>query len=452
MNVWLGIWVGALILGSILSAIAQSLRDLSRPAMEHLLAGKQRPGLTRRINGILANWDEHSTAITFPRIACHLLVVVGMAMWLAGLAGSGSPGLGQAALAVLASSLLIWVVGSVIPAAISRHAAEGTVVAWSPLIVVVSLVMAPLMPIYTLFDAVLKRLTGRTNIDAAEELQEEILSVVAEGSHEGQFDEREREMIEAVVRFRESAVAQIMTPRTQIEAMEISSDLGEVVKFIRKGGHSRIPVFERNLDHIVGVFYVKDLMRWLAGDRAGKGAAFDLRQQLRPAVFVPETKTVRELLGELLARKVHIAIVADEYGGTAGLVTIEDIVEEVFGDIQDEYEPGDEERVVVIDRAKNSAEIDARAYIEDVNERLAELGVQIPESEDYETVGGYVTVALGRIPGEGEVLETPGARYRVLEAEPTRVLRVRAEVRPETQPGDERGASAPTTIPSSGDS
>jgi CBS domain containing-hemolysin-like protein len=145
-------------------------------------------------------------------------------------------------------------------------------------------------------------------------------------------------MIEAVVALRDKTVEQIMTPRTEIAAMEYTDDLGAVTGIIRKIGHSRIPVYKGSLDTIVGIFYVMDLMKWLAGSgvRAGSNKPFELQAILRPALFVPETKTVRELMKELLEKKLHIAMVADEYGGTAGLVTIEDIVEEVFGEIYDE--------------------------------------------------------------------------------------------------------------------
>src|SRR5262249_6905775 len=145
-----------------------------------------------------------------------------------------------------------------------------------------------------------------------------------------------------------------------------------------------------------------------------------------PALFVPETKTLRELLPELLAKRVHIAMVADEYGGTAGLITIEDMIEEVFGDIQDEYEqPEDESPEVRVDETTRSALIDARARIEDVNAALRHLGVQLPESDDYETVGGFVVVSLGRIPKPGEIFDIGPVRVEILQAEATRVVSVR---------------------------
>jgi putative hemolysin len=190
-------------------------------------------------------------------------------------------------------------------------------------------------------------------------------------------------------------------------------------------------VYEGNPDKVVGIFYVKDLMRWLAGEgRAGK--SFELRSVVRPAIFVPETKTIRELLSELMEKKVHIAVVADEYGGVAGLVTIEDILEEIVGPIQDEYEHGEETVPdVIVDGNTKTAEIDARAYIANVNYDIRQLGIEIPASEDYDTVGGFVTVTSGRIPAAGERLQFGDLIVTVLEAGPTRVARIRLEAAPE---------------------
>jgi CBS domain containing-hemolysin-like protein len=244
-------------------------------------------------------------------------------------------------------------------------------------------------------------------------------------------------MIEAVVRFRDRTVAQVMTPRTEIEAIEADLSLSDVTAAIRRIGHSRIPVFDGTLDRVVGIFYVKDLMRWLAGEGSRQGRTFELRHVMRPAYFVPESKTVRELLSELLKKRVHIAVVADEYGGTAGLVTIEDIIEEVFGDIQDEYEVPEADAVEVkVNAEKRSAEIDARTYVNDANDELRELSVEIPESEHYDTVGGFVTVTLGRIPAAGETFTHEALKVTVIAAEPTRVTKVRIEPATETQEGD----------------
>lgn len=432
-QIWLLVALATVALGSILACLGQSLRDLSRGALEQIATIRNRPARTAMVNAILKDVDGHALAIGMPRIICNLVVTAALVMLVADLRGGSVPDAPRAnagwidmALGVGLASVVLWVFTVVLPNAVAQHAGETTVYAWARFIRGVRVVSTPWMGLTRLVNEVVRRLAGADDRDEAEQIQEEILSVVDEAQEDGQFDQAERDMIEAVVRFRDKTAGQVMTPRTEIEAMELSNNLGVVTQTIKRIGHSRIPVFEDDLDHIVGIFYVKDLMRWLAGDAKTLGKTFDLKSLLRPAMFVPETKPLRELLRELLQKRVHIAVVADEYGGTAGIVTIEDIVEEVFGDIHDEYEePAKQSSDIALDREAGTAEVDARMYIEDVNDSLRPLSIEIPESEDYDTVGGFVTVTLGRIPLAGESFVHEGIALVVLAAEPTRVTRVR---------------------------
>ncbi len=422
---WLWIALVATCSGSILSTLYLCLRDLSRVRLEEFAAARERPSLTARVSQILSDLDGHANAMLLPRILCNLVVAVATVIWIIGARGVSAPGVVEPLLAVLASGFAILLFGAVIPQSIANHVPEQTVLAWSAPIRWIYAVMWPVRAVASFTDEVVRRLSGKTDATEAEAAQEELLSVVDEVKREGQIDEAARDMIEAVVEFRSTTVEQIMTPRTEMEAIDLTTNLGDLIRVVREIGHSRIPVYEDSIDHIVGVFYVKDLMRWLAGEHPPQHA-FNFREILRPAIFVPETKTVRELLRELLAKKVHIAIVADEFGGTAGLVTIEDIVEEVFGEIQDEYEVGmDGPTPIKLDHDAGAAEIDARTYIDDANDALAKLGVEIPESEDYDTVGGFVTVALGRIPSRGERVAVGEMAIEILDAEPTRVSKIR---------------------------
>lgn len=350
--------------------------------------------------------------------------------------------------AVAASWALLYVVGLVLPLSLARHAAERIIIGTSDIIRAVYILAWPVRAIW-LIDIAVRRLAGAGAVSEKEEIREDLLDAAAEGEREGALGEEQRDMIEAVVEFGSTTAAQVMTPRTDIEAMQLTDDLGKVIKMVREVSHSRIPVYEGTADHIVGIFYVKDLMRWLAGDGVkGAGKPFRLRSILRPALFVPETKPVRELLNELVRQKVHIAVVTDEYGGTAGVVTVEDIVEEVFGEIQDEYElPEDAPPEVKVNEAAKSAEADARMSIYDLNEALEPLGVVIPEGKDYDTVGGYVMATLGHIPIAGETVEGDGFAVTVLEAEPTRVLRLKIEPReptPAPRDGERESEAQPT--------
>jgi len=445
-SLWLWIALLSLALGGLFATLQLCLREASRGILEDRLENGGSPGAKTRMRRILGDLQGHSISVALPRVVFNLFVLVALMQWIGsmGVAADADPstppapqpiGPGAIAAAVGGGALLIWAFGMVIPWTIAEHAAESTVWIWSRLIRATCVLLSPIIVLARLIEEIVRRLLGARPTDDTERHEAELLSVVEEGERAGEFDETERDMIEAVVEFRSRNVDQIMTPRTEIRAMALTDNLGEVTQICREIGHSRIPVFEDDLDHIVGIFYVKDLLRWLADDREnGSRHPFSLREIVREAVFVPETKTVRELLVELLARRVHIAMVADEYGGTAGLVTIEDIVEEVFGEIQDEYESPDEAQPgVTLNSETREADIDARAYIDDANDELEPLGVALPESEEYDTVGGFVVTALGRIPDEGETLHIGGAVMTVLDAQPTRVIKLRLAVVAESE-------------------
>lgn len=425
---WFWIGLAALGLGAVFSAMFHALREVSRPALESLAESKGRPAGTERISRILEDLDGHAASVALFRIACNMTVAIASVFWVASLREHTAVSWQDVLAGLVLSSLLMWIFGMLIPASVAKHAGEHTIYAGSTAVRFLYMTLRPLVGLVRFFDEVVRRLVGKSDVDEAVAREEELMSVIQEARHDGQFDQVEQEMIEAVVRFKDRTVAQIMTPRIEVEALELTNNLGDLTRYISRGGHSRIPVYEESLDHIVGIFYVKDLMRWLAGEGT-RGKTFELKAILRPAHFVPESKTIRELLAELLQKRVHIAIVADEYGGTAGLVSFEDIVEEVFGDIQDEYERiEDEVPEVRIDPKTRSAKVDARAYIRDVNTALKTYNTEVPESEDYDTLGGFITVTLGRIPAAGDELRQERVLIKVLEAEPTRVKSVRMEV------------------------
>jgi CBS domain containing-hemolysin-like protein len=215
--------------------------------------------------------------------------------------------------------------------------------------------------------------------------------------------------------------------------LPIDSTLAQVKQTLEESGHSRIPVYNGTLDHVAGILYARDLLQFL-----GQATVrFDIRSAMRPAYFVPETRPLRDLLHDFRVKKVHIAIVLDEYGGTAGLVTIEDVLEELVGDISDEHEPLEPSMFKPL--SETTAEVDARMYIDELNRRM---GLNVPEDAGYDTIGGYVSTTLGRIPEPGTVFEQDGVRFTVLEAEPQKVNRVKVEVIP--QPAREPVESAPT--------
>lgn len=433
---WLWIAIGATAIGALFATLAQALREVTRTTLDELAVSGGDAGAQARVERILADIQGHAIAAALPRIVCTLIVAVAIFFWADQVRGTVAQWVALVASVALAS-LALWMFIVVIPRAVASHAPESAVYACSRLIRVCYVLLLPLQGVARFWDEVVRRLAGKPAATEAEEIEAELMSVVEEAQQEGQFDQIERNMIEAVVGFSRTTVEQIMTPRTEVEAMELTNNLGEIVKFIRQSRHSRIPVYEGSLDQVVGFFYVKDLMRWLAGDGTARqtGKPFELRSILRPSYFVPETKTIRELLEELVTKKVHVAMVADEYGGTSGLVTLEDIVEEIFGEIQDEYELAEDDLPEVhVNAEERAADIDARAYIRDANDALRVIGVELPEGPEYDTVGGLVVTSLGRIPTAGESLRLAGALVTVMSAEPTRVERVRLEVREESAP------------------
>jgi CBS domain containing-hemolysin-like protein len=449
---WLLIALIAVAAGGVLSALFHSLKEMSRARLESIAAIRKSEAATRRVDAILSDPEAHATACALPRVLLNLIAAVASTFAVAAFAqgqlapdAQTGPGWREAVAGIAMTSVLTWVFGLLIPQSVAKHVPEATVYAWSMLIRGLFAVSAPVRALGNLVDEIVKRLAGRTDADESGEIQQELLDVVQEAREDGQFDEREKSMIEAVVNFRNLTVRQVMTPRTEIASMELTNSLSDVTAYIRTCGHSRIPVHEGSLDSIIGFFYVKDLMRWLAGDASRGGKTFDFRSILRPAMFVPETKTVRETLHEMLAKKVHIAIVADEFGGTAGLITVEDIMEEIVGEIQDEYEttPDAGASPIRLNRESRTAEIDARAYIDDVNVAIEPLGVQLPESAEYETVAGFVAVSLGHIPAKGEAVRLVGGTVRVIDAEPKRAIRVLLTADAPVADDESRGDGSP---------
>ncbi len=436
-----------LVVASLFSALHLCLVDLSRSSLEELAESRRAGrGVRRRIEAIVKDVRGHARAMAMVRIFFTLATVAAAVLLVSSVRGAVGVRVLDAALVVFGSAVAVWVFNVAIAESLSRDLGERLVYRFSGIVRAAYLAQRPLAPVGHAMDLLVRLFTGSRPQNKGESLEQELLDVVEEGEREGQIDEAERRMIEAVVDFKSRTVEQIMTPRNEIEAMELTDNLGEVTAFVRKARHSRVPVFRGSLDDIVGFFYVKDLLRWLAGEGRGAGSGgvggsnvraggFDLRAILRPAMLVPESKTIRALAEEFVEKKVHVAIVADEYGGTAGIVSLEDIVEEVFGEIQDEYEKAEDEPPrIEVNVGESMAEIDARAYIGDVNKAIEPLGVELPESDEYDTLGGYVLSTMGRIPAQNESFEQAGPDgsriiVTVMEATPTRVVLVRVLVR-----------------------
>ncbi len=251
---------------------------------------------------------------------------------------------------------------------------------------------------------------------SARSIVEGIRNVIEDSERENELLESEREIIENVVEFYDVDVAEVMTPRTEVTAVGISEGVAAVVRAIAKSGHSRIPVFERNLDRIVGIAYAQHILQVVSEGSSDDVALADL---LQPVGFVPETKLVSELLGEFRRDRRKTAVVLDEYGGTAGIVTLSDIIAELVGEVREELGEPLPERIRR--RADGSFEIHAGLRISELNE---ELDLDLPDEEDFDTVAGFVLSRMGRFPKAGEKLEWNGIEIEVLAANDRRVLEV----------------------------
>ncbi len=419
-----------LTLSALLSSLSVALITLSRAKLASLIQRDEDSQLSRRLSIIEKDPDGHAAAIRLLTIFVNLLAGLASIYWLTGVLDLPYATLPVVLGGLFLATLLIWPATMLVPIGIANHAGERFVATFSLPIRTAHAIFSPLLLLMRFLNEVIRRLAGTDLEPAQDAISSELLSVVSEGEREGHIDETERDMLEAVVEFRSTLAESVMTPRTEVDALEYTNDLQAVQRFIDEHGHSRAPVYEENLDHIIGMLYAKDLLGWIMSH--DQNDTFDLKSILRPPSFVPETKTVRELLAQLLADKVHIAIIIDEYGGTSGLVTMEDIVEEIFGEIQDEYEkPEDDPAGVEIDEAAAYATIDARTEIDDANDELERLGIEIPESDDYDTVAGYINTTLGRIPEQGEQVTQHNMNITILDAEPTRVLSIAVEPVPE---------------------
>lgn len=435
---FLGAMALALISG-LFAALVLSLHTLSRVRMAAELQRVDSEPMQQRIRSITDDVPGHAAALSILRSTTRFASGVCMVFWAASMRHETTPGVVSLILGLLVGLAMLWVVSILVPMGVAQHAGERAVIKLSAVIRASHMLFVPLLPVWRFTDEVVRRLAGADpNGKELDITASDLRAIVDDDEIESRLDEAERDMLEAVVEFRSTSVEQIMTPRTEIDALQYTDALDEVKAFVDEHGHSRIPVYTENLDHIEGMLYAKDLLRWIINHGAS-GKPFVLSKVLRKPTFVPETKTVRELLAQLLADQVHIAIILDEYGGTSGIVTMEDIVEEIFGEIRDEFEtPEDTAAGVVVDESTRAAEIDARTDIDDANDELEALGIELPESDDYDTVGGFVNTSLGRIPEPGEHFDHDSVRFEILEAEPTRVVRLRVSRVPDNHRDDSR--------------
>ena len=402
-----------------LSATAQaSMVYIDRARLRHMLEEG-----TPRANALMRLLDEPTSTLSTVLVVytLALCLAAGMAFWFdLDLWFSNGPLVavvaGVLALLVL---LLAQFVGRVVAVARPETVALTFVRPVEVLARVFFIVLMPLNALERWVSGLLGVQQGLTAADAEDRLRH-----LVEGNTD--LEEDEREMIASVIELGEQPVREVMVPRIDIVATPERSTVRDALDSIVESGHSRIPIFDGSIDNVTGVVYAKDLLKFL---RDGLQTA-PVQPLAREPYYVPETKKVDELLHEMQQRHVHLAIVIDEYGGTAGLITIEDLIEEIVGEIQDEY---DVEEALIEEVSDQEALFDARVSIRDVNDTL-DLDI---EDEDFDTLGGLLYHELGKVPTVGDEVRVDGALVKVLTTTGRRVRKVRVTKVPTTTPSPE---------------
>lgn len=326
----------------------------------------------------------------------------------------------------LGFSVIVLIVSEIIPKSLAIRTAERTALRVAPTVTLLAWILTPFVKLFRAITNGVVRLFGIRGSTGPFVSDEQLVMLATLGEEQGVLREEERRRIEAVVEFEDIAAHEVMVPRVDITAVAINTPLSGVIDVALQAGHSRIPVYETTIDNIVGVLYVWDMLRYASASRYD----VPISQFMREPYAVPESKSIGDLFRELQLRRVHMAILLDEYGGTAGLVTIEDLLEQIVGEITDEHDPGEPQYVEKV--GTEEYVFDGRAALDEVNDAF---DTEI-DSEEFDTLGGLVFHHVGHVPLVGDAVQVDGLIFTVERMEGTRISKVRV-VRAE--PGAEAG-------------
>lgn len=298
-----------------------------------------------------------------------------------------------------------------VPGVVAEHYADRLTLALLPICGLLFWLLFPFAFILTSIEKVLHlRLAGSPDEGNRPSAEDEILTLVDQ-THNHELDEDERDFIRSALEFGETITREIMTPRVRIVGLEDTLTVSDALEIVKDSPYSRFPLYHEDYDEILGMVHVKDLIRAIANGRTNE----PLTQFMSPSIFVPESMLISDLMRQMKQKKVHTAIAVDEYGGTAGIITLEDILEELVGEIEDEY---DRENKPFSRLSEGVYQVDASMNIDELNE---ELDLNLPEREEYDSVAGYLLYTLGRIPITGEVFQAPGCEIRIQSATTRRI-------------------------------
>lgn len=330
----------------------------------------------------------------------------------------------------LITSYFSLVLGELVPKRVAMYNPEKISFRIAGILTVVASVTKPFVKVLSVsMNAILRLMGIDPNAEPEEVTEEEIRMMVDVGGEKGVIEDVQKEMINNIFEFDDIDAGDIMTHRTDVSAVEVNDPIQDVVEIAEKEGYSRIPVYEESLDKIIGIVYIKDLIGYI-GSSVPKHE--NMRKIMREPYFVPESMKCGILFQEMTSRRVQMAVVVDEYGGTAGIVTLEDLVESIVGNIQDEYD-NEEEDFSVID--ETTFTVDGTTPIDEVNEHV---GVDLPDDE-YDTIGGFVISLLGYLPKDGEMneLDYENLHFTILNLEDKRIGKLKVEIRPVEEDEDD---------------
>jgi putative hemolysin len=330
-----------------------------------------------------------------------------------------APYAGALALLIVTALLSFFTIifGELVPKTLALAHPERFALVLAAPVDVLGRVLGPIVWALTRITNGVNRILGVSDVDQNVISTEELKLLVERGGEQGILEAEEEQMIHAVIELGDRRIHEVMVPRIAIAALPATATFEQAIDTVVEEGHSRVPVYEETVDEIVGILYAKDLLPFL---KEAAGPRPSLRSLLRTPVFVPESMSIDDLLHEFQRRKVHLAIVLDEYGGTAGLVTIEDLLEEIVGEIQDEY---DEEEPMIVRLSDDEARVDGRAAIDDLEE-LFDTSIALEDEDEYDTVGGLIYHRIGGVPTPGDEVQVDGLLLTVESTDGRRVAKV----------------------------
>jgi CBS domain containing-hemolysin-like protein len=401
---------------------------------KHRVEGMAEDGIPGAARVKALKEDPHRLLVTI--LVGNNIVNIAMSSIATALLGLYLGGLAAVTAATLGITAIVLLFGESAPKSYAVENTESWSIRVARPLKIAERVMLPLVVLFDYLTRQINRLTGSTTgaIETPYVTRDEIQEMIESGEREGVLEEEEHEMLQRIFRFNNTIVKEVMTPRLDMTAVPKNAEINETIETCIQSGHARVPVYEGSLDNVQGVVHIRDLVRDLNyGESAND--ELELADLIQPTLHVPESKNVDELLTEMRENRMHMAIVIDEFGTTEGLVTMEDMIEEIIGEI---LEGGEEQPIEAID--DDTVLVRGEVNIEDVNESLE---IDLPEGQEFETIAGFIFNRAGRLVEEGEEITYDGVRITVESVENTRIMKARlkklAITDTEPEPDEEAG-------------